>query len=823
MRITRLELREYNRLSLNNITRFVYTPESDYQLILGTNGSGKSSVLYELSPLPAHSSNYGKEGLKDLTIEHRGSVYRLISDMKTGKHSFTVDGDEDLNKGGTQSNQMALVEQHFNGYNRDLHDILTDEETFTSMDTNNRRKWITALSTQNYGFALALHKRLASAARDHVGAVKHLNNRLAENQNNLKQLGSVDGLEERALQLREELNALLLAQSADTQSVQETENALRELLQRIGTMAKSVVDRIHQIRYSGPTPLTSIEDVETFNALAQQDVVEKRVLTDRMAAEYNELETAIHGFRTSDGITPENIENHLLELRDRIAELRQLQDGHFGELADAELIAIDNQNALPQLGALFLQLPDNQDRRFSRQTIDEKRKEHSVVLERYSHLDGRLLAANRRINAIEAAVETTCPSCTFMWREGVEPGELELLIGTRTQMAQQMETILAQRKQLETFLDEAQEVGALYNEFRALTSSYPRLRPLWSHIASQQLNLINPPSQVGVFNRWSQAVSKARELQALERREVQLSQLAEQWADAGGVSHLGQRMAAIARSIETETVELNAKRAIASRASDYLGSIRNLENLVGQLGMLSDQIERRHSNVIDAYRDRAIESVKYGHHNELASIQRRLTEHNTLQGVVSDLARDVESTEKNRDVLLLLAKALSPTDGLIAEQLTGFINCLTAQMNSILATIWTYDLIIHGCGLENGGLDYKFPLSSRGDKPRPDVVKGSKAQKQVINLSFKLTVMLYLGMEDYPLFLDEPGEGFDEQHRTNLMSFVKQLMDGRHHSQMFMVSHYASTHGSFTQAETVVLDDSNIAVAGKYNENVVLG
>jgi hypothetical protein len=46
MIIKRLELANYKRMSLAGIVRFVFTPDDQYalQTILGTNGSGKSSL-----------------------------------------------------------------------------------------------------------------------------------------------------------------------------------------------------------------------------------------------------------------------------------------------------------------------------------------------------------------------------------------------------------------------------------------------------------------------------------------------------------------------------------------------------------------------------------------------------------------------------------------------------------------------------------------------------------------------------------------------------------------------------------------------------------
>lgn len=823
MRITRLELRGYHRLGLCNIDHLVYTPESNYQLILGTNGSGKSSLIFELSPLPAHHSMYTTDGLKDITIEHRGSTYRLISDFKTGKHSFSIDGDENLNRGGTQQVQLQLVEQYFNGYNRELHAVLTDEDLFTSMDAKERRARIMALSSQDYSWPLALHKKLASMARDRVGAVKHINSRQAEIRNSLKALGSVEGLSELALQLREEMDALLTSQSPSPKPVYETEQILRQTLDNVAQMSRRVVEMVHELRYSGPVAMQDIEAIEAHAAESDRDVVAKKALTDRLAAEYTEIETTIHGFQTSDGVTPENVESHLTELRDRISEALERQNSHFGALDDADMICMDNQTVLPQLSALFMQLPNNEDRTYSKQNLEKARDDFRVLQDRYSQYDGKLLSVNRRISAIEQAKETDCPSCGYVWREGVSPGELAELKERQVALAADLEMISVTKNALEEYLERSAEVGSLYVEFRSLTTNYPRLRPLWNHIADQRLHMVNPSSQTPVFGLWTQACDNARELQNLQRREKQLTELSEQWANGGGVGHLGQRMAAIVKAIEEETISLNSKRRVAQQASDYLSDVRRLSNTVDQLSLLADQISRQHGKVIDSYRDEAIGALKYRHHTEMASIQARLTEHGTLDGLIRDLERDLDGTTASRDALQLLAKALSPVDGLIAEQLTGFIECLTRQLNSIISSIWTYDLEVRPCGLSSGELDYKFPLAAGNARPVPDVSKGSKAQKQVVNLAYKLTEMLYRGLHEFPLFMDEPGEGFDEQHRTQLMSFIKQLMDSGDYSQLFMISHYASNHGAFSQADTSVLDESNIAIAGEYNRHIVLG
>jgi hypothetical protein len=104
----------------------------------------------------------------------------------------------------------------------------------------------------------------------------------------------------------------------------------------------------------------------------------------------------------------------------------------------------------------------------------------------------------------------------------------------------------------------------------------------------------------------------------------------------------------------------------------------------------------------------------------------------------------------------------------------------------------------------------------------PDISKGSAAQVEVVDFAFMIVSMLYCRLEEYPIYLDELGHSFDEQHRINVMNFVKELMEVGKFSQMFLISHYAGSYGSFTQAETLVMDSTNIVVPEPYNQHVTM-
>ena len=108
--IKNIELLNYDRFFLNNISKIDYSPLSKLQLVLGSNGSGKSSLLAQLNPLPINKNDFREKGYKTITIEKDNNTYVLHSTLQ--KNSFKCN-DVELNVGGTKKVQLALIREYF--------------------------------------------------------------------------------------------------------------------------------------------------------------------------------------------------------------------------------------------------------------------------------------------------------------------------------------------------------------------------------------------------------------------------------------------------------------------------------------------------------------------------------------------------------------------------------------------------------------------------------------------------------------------------------------------------------------------------------------
>ena len=165
--IKELILTNYDRFFLNNIESIEFRPKQKLQLLLGTNGSGKSSLLSELNPLPINKNDFTNGG-KEITIEKDNNIFKLKS--TSNKNSFMLNNTE-LNDGGTKTVQLNLVKEYFN-LTPKYNNIILGTEKLTAMSTNERKNILREMSTVDYSYGIYLYNTLKQELRDTVGYLK---------------------------------------------------------------------------------------------------------------------------------------------------------------------------------------------------------------------------------------------------------------------------------------------------------------------------------------------------------------------------------------------------------------------------------------------------------------------------------------------------------------------------------------------------------------------------------------------------------------------------------------------------------------------------
>lgn len=807
---------------------FSIRPQSNAQLILGTNGSGKSSLARELSPLPADSKDFSKEGSKTIEITHRGFNYTLKSWFTHGaKHSFLKDGEE-LNPGGTTRVQLELVKQEFN-YTPELHKLMLGEDRFTRMKPLERRERFTQMSDQNYDYALGLFRRLKEKHRDISGALKLAKKRL------VIEVASVITKEEKArlqaevYELDRQMQAIVEQRVPMDKDLSHYEMVQEEILVEIEQLTARIL-RSKLIVPHG-TDYRSIQEVNEAIEHYRHKVTELETLINAKTVDFTKLQKDAEALRATGQAGLDELQAKLEVLRGERNEAlskRKLQLEGWERVTNA---ANAFDSVYETLLEVFSTIPENSDYRFSQAKFTEATdalvasKDRILVVT--SELQ-KLVGTKNHLEAHKANGDIACPNCNHRWIPNFSDAKYAMVLAQIADKEDELGALKDKVHALEEQITEIREYGTKYRAYTNCVTSWRILNPFWDYLQDNELVRTSPRQAMTLLDVLRNDFKFELEAHAVEQKMDDVKNLiniANQVGDAN-LSDVSTKLDIITGELENYTSELRRTRQGLNDNVNYQKQVTELTNLWELTKAELAKSGANNMNVVTAMKNKFLNEALASLRSTLLIKQDVLHEAELKEHTVYDLQNSINTLELEEEAAKLLVKELSPTDGLIAEGLLGFINTYTRQMNAVIRRVWSYPLQILPVKLEEDGevdLDYKFPMMVQDTTNVVDDVScGSTGMLEIVDLAYKVVAMRYHGIADFPLIIDEFGASFDEAHRTSSMHAVKNLMETTNFTQLFMVSHYESIYGAFTNAEMCVLCDSNITVpAGRdYNQHV---
>lgn len=827
MKIEKLRLEGYKRLLLRNIKSFEIAPNSIYQIIIGTNGSGKSSVMRELSPLPANGKDFVRGGTKTIELTHRGAHYTLVSEFSVGngKHTFIVAG-ENLNPGGTATVQKALVKQYL-AYDEQLHKVLMGITKFSTMPALMRRDILVDMSGANLDYAMNLWMGLKTKMRDQQGVIKHLNGRLAQETEKLLNPEQLKGLNEESDVLTDELTILMEHREPNLPERNVVKQRLQATLQSIYSLAED----IEKVSFAQPGWMKerNIQNQTEFTNMSMDmggHLNRIEASLEKYHEEWQEIRQIIEAMEATNAEGIEGLKAQMDELRKERASIENSLQHFFDvPVTEAREAYVQTIALYPQVTDVFSHLPDNSDRKYSRQARNEALEKKQQARQEIEAVRKELAKIEHRQEHIKSAKEEHCPKCGYIWQPGVHGDETEKLQQNQYTLQHHLTKMEQNYADIEAYLEAFTNYSEVYRRYQHLVETSLALNPFWEYVLENERQMIDPPSVLPIFDIWREDIKRHADIFDIDVKLHLFASALDRANTVTGGEAYDQRIKRLQTTIEDltdESIEQNG------RISEMLSFGKQLDiamNRYWQLHQASKSLSADVDVMVRILRNEAINTCINGHQGQLAQVRSSLNTANAILGIVNDLSASLDVVKEDWEAYKILVNEISPTDGLIAEQLRGFMNTFVDQVNAIIEQIWTYELKLLPCGLEDTGLDYKFGLMVAGEKAGDDVrdSDASTGQLEVIDFAFKLVVMLYLGMEDYPLYLDELGPHMDEEHRNNIMRFVHTLVETKKCSQMWLVSHFAAMHGIFNHSEYCVMDERNIATPNVFNRHVVFG
>lgn len=834
MKIISLELEGAIRLELSGIKNLKITPETSITAIIGSNGSGKSSLLHYLSPLPADKADFTKTGYKKIILEKENVRYVLTSDFKDNKHSFVIEATGgELNVGGTQTMQNQLVQDYFN-YNKNIHQLLTGKERFTLMSPAKRKEWFTLLCDTDYSYGLKVFGKAKDKQRDVQGAIKRMRQQIISLTNDQEEDQS--DIPNNILQLEEKIDTLrTIAPFKKEYSDPQFEFNLKE---KIKHTTLEIKDSNQDLKQSKKKVLNrwmtedTLEDLTNRKEAMYEKLVKLKQQYASKVEEYTETENRLANMKLSSEEEFKEIRNKRDELKQEIQEIIKNDESilNIDNALFQEKTYQDNRNTIDTtLMSLFsIQSPT-----LTSQLVEETEALLNKKKELLSESSFRLVKINERLEAFkekEKETKVSCPNCHHQFHPGLEPEKynrlkeiLENETNTNVKLTEEVQELSFKFNQLNTDFN-------LVRQFSRLCSTYPELLgEIGTEVLKQKYYLSQPNwAQVKLQDKMYKVSLKIK----ADRLQEQVNELEKQLNSISSVDE----------KYYNETKEHLSKLETLSNAlheeiqenllvyKDILKAIEDITQFQKHQETLSNQLETYNAlelELAEYLLYKSANSVITTYREDVYRLSKKQSEIESKRQTIQLLEKQVDTLSNELKVWDAVLDALNPTDGLIAEGLLGYIKIFLARMNGLIASIWTYPLIIHPSKMSEESeteLSYRFPMTvGISDKPKNDVNQGSDGICEVIDLAFRMVAMKALGLKGYPLYLDEFGRTFDNKHRENALRLVERLSEEFIEDQIFMVSHSFMEYSVLNDVAFCVLSEDNIVLPPKnINQGVVI-
>lgn len=830
MKLIYMYLKGYKPLSLSDIETFEYTPDKDWQLILGSNGSGKSSILRAASPNVSDKKEFRKDGIKITHwLDADGSVYKLRSDYgNSPKHSFIKCADIDdegyeLNDGNTVTIQTELTETHLR-YNKYIHSLLTQQLKFTTMPRGAREDLLLGISGIDFTYALGLFDSLKKSHRDAIGAIKHLDVKYTELCSRIDSMGETEKIKAEVHRLEKETERLLEFTDWSITDMLPFRKALDDNQAELNNLiieADKVRVNLTKLTDNNNIDLGTYGNKKTFDNIIIADNFHIEELNGKIketTAELSELSVIVQRLEAApESLDLDTVRDELQKLDVRLANWNMKTVGHYIDLPAAMILI---QEQYQRFLVLQEEVPTDLEI-FTMEEANEIKHQNSLISKDYTKAKMKVERLATRISHIQTARDgdVACPKCEYVIRgdDSLNDHSFEV-IKKEHELALQEFSVLEESKDIITKQAEALSTSLrLFNQLRDIIGLFPPSSDMWRSIGKLRDILMTPAKTIDVLVLEIKTIESLIERDSLKERKEKLEEyyylikLSKENNIAVKHEELENVLKEHIRTRSTIKESLNIFTSIQKQHSKLEEIVKTMENLSKERWKLTiDLINAQGAfDVTTAVKEMQL---------QMGTMRKSIVQWEEFVGRRDYLATETEELRKKKKYYENLLKALSPTYGLIGKQLRSSIQMFCDNVNSILEEIWEHELLIE-IPKDEKKLSFNFSLIVDGAE-RDEVKLGSEGEQDVINLAVTLVIMAQKKLQGYPLFMDEVGRSFDYKHRKNLLEYIKRLIVTDSVSQLLMVNHFSADYGGITDSDVIVLNDSNIQIISDFNRVV---
>ena len=824
--LIRLELEGFRPFKLGVFDKITFEPTSTEQVVLGSNGSGKSSLLKEVYSIVPNGKLF-KTGIgRKVHLARVGSQFiRTTSVFKTkaGHYNFEISKDgetwTECNESGLQSEQRLLVKKYFN-LDDDLIALMTDSVTLTKMDAKERRQWMMRICGTDFSYINKLHEHFKRRHSDFRGTVRVLTDSLA---NTVKDFEMMVTTSEDYATETNVLEEIVQVTSQGIEKIGGETVDLTQLRKQLSIVANEISEQ--------STSLLKLAKLKQgdFYYLSRDEVANKSKLSEakhnelqgkRTAIEerLREVQAAIDSIGRENLAHPSNVDEQISNISDQLKNLPKVAGEEFDSDRWVSLVK-SAEIAQGRLQGPLSGLPVGVDRKVLIGEYNLAKTKLEKLIPYQTKCTTNHQAAISRLDHWEHVDKVDCPECKVSFKPGLDSSLLADVQRAARYWESELNKVTIQVAELQLTCQNFEAIDAGFKEIQTIMNQHQECVELWDAIESNRLLETNPMAVMTLIANWIEKGYRIIEAIRLHNELTRLNDIKAVMKEDKG------HLLTTADNLEASLYET------LKEMGDYKSIVKKIEGVMGYFGTFERQLARyeqkvnEHKELVDTLARQTLkqhlQDVRKRSTVRMGVLHQLQEKHRVLSQRIELLKEQLIQARDNLEVSKLLDKATSSNEGIVVDIIKDFMDRFLGLYNNNLRKVWSYDILVSEAPDKGQVFTCQFPVHI-GDDPEPidDVSDGSTGQESLFNFVFKLIVFKLEGLKDYPLLADEFGKDFDDEHRESLVNFIKGLMEDKDFSQLFMVSHYSSVYSCFDLAEFVVLDDRNIVRPAEYNTGI---
>jgi len=832
--------------------------QSIVQILIGDNGSGKSSILRELNPLPAQKSLYHKDGYKELTILHKDSIYKIKSsfEKKSGKHSFIKD-DEELNIDGTSTLQTELAGTHL-GYTSQVHNCISCKYNICQMSPSERKSLIMNLAPTTPEFIIDMFKYVRSKVREYKNNLTLLYTRKQEIEN--------------ILIPKEEIDLIIKDKLKLEKSQLDLGNKIYHIEQQIVNIkSKSDLyvypDVQESISYKNAKELKK----KTINFILRNKINTDIDIQEQIYGYKNQLEN-IHKQRLDIVNKGKRIVEELTNFDTSLLTLKEESDISTFQLELKE--KIDTANILLKNIGTNVIIPNE---KFTDEQIAILKEKEKYIFDRmipvlddvcnnigvdienkfmlygdFSNMYKTPYVSNayrkadieKNLNRIKIEIDKTkelyknipskpsvildnCNNCGYRNYYSNEISRIDKILENKQNEYKKYEE---EYKKICKYLEEEKErilmlernAGILEDTLKTLQNCFLRLDTdevihLLNKDPYMLLNAINERlraiDDINTYIDLNKSISEiSAKIKSLEKTNAPTIKILESLYN----DKIKERdiLRYQLESLNKEYTEIENKISILNT---YKSILNEIENKITYMEKYSKSfVYKEYLKFLEETYLTALKKEKIEIDNQVFSKSKIIKEQESLQDrLTKEVITLIDQIEKKKIIYEYMEDSLSPESGMPKYHLVSFVNALISNANFVISKIWTTPLEIQLISQEEE-FNCNFLVKCNNNQITK-LENISKGQTAIVNFAFFIALMIALDIKDYPCIFDECDENLDAKHKQNYLEWLKTYIDEGYANQMWIVNHDAALYTGFLYKDIICLRKENVVVPTDIN------